>query len=226
MEGRRIGVYVTNLRDYTNGQLNGEWVKLPCSMEYMTDVFKRLRINNNDSECFITDYEVPMKEMYHSFGEFERLDELNYLAALMDDMSASEYEKFESVVSCGMFSYFSAAEYINLSMNLDNYQIIPASNEDELGRYVSEGVIEDLPKVNGIDLANYIDYEAIGRDYSINACGDFGKSGFVESNNSDKELFSEVPDKFKVVPDMDKINERQSIINEADFVNNYAAYER
>lgn len=226
MEERSIGVYVTNLRDYTNGTLNGEWVRLPCSKEHMKEVFGRLRINNNDSECFITDYEVPMNEMYHSFGEFESLDDLNYLAALMDDMSQHEYEKFENIVACGINSYFSAADYINLSMNIDNYQIIPAENEDELGRYVSKNIISDLPQVNGIDLTSYIDYEAIGRDYSINAGGNFGKSGFVESNNSDKELFCGVPDKFKVVPDMDKTNERQPIINEAGFVNSYAAYER
>ncbi len=226
MEERSIGVYVTNLRDYTNGTLNGEWVRLPCSIEHMKEVFGRLRINNKDSESFVTDYDVPINEMYHSFGEFERLDELNYLAALMDDMSQHEYEKFENIVASGINSYFSASEYINLVMNMDNYQFIPAENEDELGRYVSKNIILDLPQVNGIDLASYIDYEAIGRDYSINVGGNFGKSGFVESNNSDKELFSEVPDKFKVVPDMDKIMERQPIISEADFTNSYESYER
>ncbi|MBQ8165416.1 MAG: antirestriction protein ArdA [Lachnospiraceae bacterium] len=217
MDEKKIGLFITNLRDYTNGNLNGEWVYLPCSKEDMKEVFARRDINGNDSEYFITDYDINIHGLYNNLGEFENLDELNYLATLINEMESYDYDKFINILEAGIDDCRSVSDYINLTFNIDNYDILPAHNDAELGMHIAEdlGVLDELPQINGVDLAYYIDYEAIGRDYSINAMGNFGRDGFVERIWDDEECFQEVPDEYKIKPDMSIENEKL-VANSAD----------
>ena len=83
--------FVTNLGKYNEGMLVGEWVKLPTTDEEMQKVFERIGIGKQDEfgqpdeEWFITDYECPIYGVQKMLGEYESLDKLNYLAALIDD---------------------------------------------------------------------------------------------------------------------------------------------
>ncbi len=85
--------FVTNLGKYNEGMLIGEWVKLPTTEEEMQKVFERIGIGKQDEfgqpyeEWFITDYECPIYGVQKMLGEYESLDKLNYLAALIDELS-------------------------------------------------------------------------------------------------------------------------------------------
>ena len=91
--------FVTNLGKYNEGMLVGEWVKLPTTEEEMQKVFERIGIGKQDEfgqpyeEWFITDYECPIYGVQKMLGEYESLDKLNYLAALIDELSLSDQEK-------------------------------------------------------------------------------------------------------------------------------------
>ena len=82
--------FVTNLGKYNEGELVGEWVKFPTTQEEMQKVLERIGIGSADDfgqpyeEIFITDYECPVYGMSNLLGEYESLDKLNYLAALID----------------------------------------------------------------------------------------------------------------------------------------------
>ncbi len=65
--------YVTNLGKYNEGALVGEWVKFPTTPEEMQEVFKRIGINAQYEEYFITDYDMDIHGLYDQLGEYESL---------------------------------------------------------------------------------------------------------------------------------------------------------
>ena len=96
----------------------------------------------------------------------------------------------------------SVKDVINLIDNLDKYDVYPGvEDEADLGRYyVYELGMMQVPE----QLADYIDYEAIGRDVSINDSGQFTTYGYVRDT---QESFTEyydgdrenIPDEYTVM---------------------------
>ena len=177
-----FAAFITNLGKYNEGDLVGEWVKFPTTVEEMKEVFRRIGIGQKDDfgqpyeEWFITDYDCYVDGLYDKLGEYENLDELNYLAAKLDEMSQSEYAQFQAGMELGDHCG-SLQEIINLTENLDCYEIYPDIEDyDDLGRYYIEELdVMQVPE----HLKNYIDYEAYGRDVAIDENGSFTDQGYV-----------------------------------------------
>ena len=172
--------YVTNLGKYNEGRLVGENLKFPTTTEEVQALLKRIGIDGvRYEEIFITDYEVNISGLYDCLGEYESIDELNYLASLISEMDQSDREKFEAVIDSGEHTS-SVADLINLAQNLDCYEFYPGVEDDEtLGRiYVEDMEAIDIPD----HLLPYFDYEAYGRDVRINEDGHFAPGGYVLNN--------------------------------------------
>ena len=94
-----FAAFITNLGKYNEGALVGEWVKFPTTAEELKKVFERIGIGAKDDfgqtyeEWFITDYDCYVDGLYDLLGEYANLDELNYLASKLDDMSQDEHER-------------------------------------------------------------------------------------------------------------------------------------
>ena len=182
-----FAAFITNLGKYNEGDLMGEWVKFPTTPEEMQKVFERIGIGQKDDfgqpyeEWFITDYDCYVDGLYDKLGEYESLDELNYLASKLDEMSQGEYEQFQAAMEIGDHSG-SLQEIINLTENLDCYDIYPDIHDhDDLGRYY----IEELDAMQVPEhLRNYIDYEAYGRDIALEEGGEFTDLGYVRDTGS------------------------------------------
>ena len=189
-----FAAFITNLGKYNEGDLVGEWVKFPTTPEEMQKVFERIGIGQKDDfgqpyeEWFITDYDCYVDGLYDKLGEYENLDELNYLASKLDEMSQGEYEQFQVAMEIGDHSG-SLQEIINLTENLDCYDIYPdIRDHDDLGRYY----IEELDAMQVPEhLRNYIDYEAYGRDVALEEGGEFTDFGYVRDTG---DRFDEVYD--------------------------------
>ena len=189
-----FAAFITNLGKYNEGELVGEWVKFPTTAEGMKKVFERIGIGQKDDfgnpyeEWFITDYDCYVDGLYDKLGEYESLDELNYLASKLDEMSQGEYEQFQAAVEIGDHSG-SVQEIINLTENLDCYDVYPDIHDhDDLGRYY----IEELDAMQVPEhLRNYIDYEAYGRDIALEEGGEFTEYGYVRDT---RDRFVEVYD--------------------------------
>ena len=189
-----FAAFITNLGKYNEGSLVGEWVKFPTTAEEMQKVFERIGIGSKDDfgqpyeEWFITDYDCYVDGLYDKLGEYENLDELNYLASKLDEMSQGEYEQFQAAMEIGDHSG-SLQEIINLTENLDCYDIYPDIHDhDDLGRYY----IEELDAMQVPEhLRNYIDYEAYGRDIALEEGGEFTDFGYVRDTG---DRFDEVYD--------------------------------
>ena len=202
-----FAAFITNLGKYNEGDLVGEWVKFPTTAEEMKKVFERIGIRQKDDfgqpyeEWFITDYDCYVDGLYDKLGEYENLDELNYLASKLDEMSQSEYAQFQAGMELGDHCG-SLQEIINLTENLDCYEIYPDIDDyDDLGRYYIEELdVMQVPE----HLKNYIDYEAYGRDVAIDENGTFTDQGYVrDTGNSFHEYYDgergSIPEEYRVM---------------------------
>ena len=212
-----FAAFITNLGKYNEGELVGEWVKFPTTAEEMKEVFKRIGIGQRDDfgqpyeEWFITDYDCYVDGLYDKLGEYENLDELNYLASKLDEMSDSEYAQFQAGMEMGDHCG-SLQEIINLTENLDCYEIYPHIEDyDDLGRYyIEELEVMQVPE----HLQNYIDYEAYGRDVAMDENGSFTDQGYVRDTGDrfceyyDGERGS-IPDEYRVMAFQDDLPEEE-----------------
>ena len=201
--------FVTNLGKYNEGMLVGEWVKLPTTEEEMQKVFERIGIGKQDEfgqpyeEWFITDYECPIYGVQKMLGEYESLDKLNYLAALIDELSLSDQEKLVAIMEAGCDEVSDIDDLINLTFNLDCYDIMPGINdESDLGYYYAHEAGIYSEKDLG-PLANYIDYERYGRDIAMDEQGRFTDEGYVRvaSERWDRQFDGELDEYSRRIPD-------------------------
>ena len=212
-----FAAFITNLSKYNEGALVGEWVKFPTTAEELKKVFERIGIGAKDDfgqtyeEWFITDYDCYVDGLYDLLGEYANLDELNYLASKLDDMSQDEYERFQAAMEIGDHTG-SIQELINLTENLDCYDIYPDIHDhDDLGRYY----IEELDAMQVPEhLLGYIDYEAYGRDIALEESGQFTDLGYVrDTGDSFREYYDgergSIPEEYRVMTFQDDIPEEE-----------------
>ena len=212
-----FAAFVTNLGKYNEGELVGEWVKFPTTAEEMKQVFDRIGIGKTGDfgqvyeEWFITDYDCHVDGLYDKLGEYESLDELNYLASKLDEMDRGEFEQFQAAMEIGDHSG-SVQEIINLTENLDCYDVYPGIEDyDDLGRYY----IDELDAMQVTEhLRNYIDYEAYGRDIALDESGDFTSFGYVRDTGSSFHEYYDgdrgsIPEEYRVMTFQDDIPEEE-----------------
>ncbi len=153
-----MNIYLTNLGKYNEGELVGEWVQLPVSNEELQEVFKRIGINEEYEEYFITDYECD----FYEIGEYESINTLNEIAEKIDNLD----EEQERVVK--------------VLMSECDYDLDDAIEKAESGDYriytdcndmtdVAYAVVEECDYLRNVPetVARYFDYEAFGRDLGI-----------------------------------------------------------
>ena len=177
-----LEAYITNLGKYAEGQLVGEPLKFPTTAEEVQSLLKRIGVDGiRYEEIFITSFDGDVLGLHEHLGEYESIDELNYLAALLSEMDQSDIEKFEAVIDAGEYTG-SVKDLINLTQNLDCFEFYSGVRSDEeLGRmYVLEFGGVQVPE----HLIDYIDYEAYGRDVRINESGHYAPGGYVADNRS------------------------------------------
>lgn len=214
--------FITNLGKYNEGALVGEWVKFPTTAEELQKVFERIGIGSKDDfghpyeEWFITDYDCYVDGLYEMLGEYENLDELNYLASKLGELDDHDYEHFQAAMQVSDYTG-SVKDLINLINNLDKYEIYPGVDDySDLGRYyIDEVGVMEIPE----HLANYIDYEAYGRDVAIDEMGQFTNYGYVRDT---QESFTEyydgdresIPDEYRVFGTAEKSEEKTSVLKD------------
>ena len=195
-----IDVYITNLGKYNEGELCGEYLKLPAEKSNVQALLARIGVDGIIyEETFITDYETDVEGLTKYIGEYENVDELNYLAALLEDMDDWKVEKFEAAIMFGEYTS-SVKDLINLTQNLDNYQYYSGvHSEEELGiYYVEELNALEIPE----NLEPYFDYREYGRDIDNEGNGIFAEFGYVQNTGGKFiEHYSgrnDLPDEYKI----------------------------
>lgn len=181
--------YITNLGKYNEGELVGETLKFPTSPQAVETLLKNIGVDGIRYESFfITSFDGDVLGLYDYLGEYENLDELNHLACLLSELSPDDLEKFEAALHIGTHTS-SVADIINLAENLDSFEFYPdIESEEDLGRYFTEDLA--IPA----ELKGYIDYEAYGRDLSINEGGHLAPGGYIVQTGTVKEIYHGIED--------------------------------
>lgn len=220
-----IEAYITNLGKYNEGKLVGEWVRFPTTEEKMKKVFERIGIEpgapdgygGHYEEWFITDYDcyVPGLMEAARLGEYENLDQLNFLASKIMELDDCELDRFEAAMEVADETG-SVKDIINLIDNPEKYEVYPGiENDEDLGHYY----IEELGSIHLTDeVRDYFDYEAYGRDIAISEAGHYTSYGYVkDSQDPFKEPYDgdpeNIPDEYKVTGFVHEKKER----NEMDY---------
>lgn len=169
-----LKIALTNLGKYNEGALVYKWLELPATDEEIQEALEAIGIDNEEyEEWFITDYETDIEGL--KVGEYEDLEALNELVERYENLHEYDQDIVQAIIE---------GEGYDLEESLDvlesgNYAFYPDVNDEEdLGYYV---VDEGLFGVKIPDsLQAYIDYESIGRDWSINGAGSFTSKGYIE----------------------------------------------
>lgn len=200
----RLGIFLTNAGAYASGQLQGEWLNLPADSETLQAVCRKIGIEDG-GEYFITDYDTTaIPALTSCLREYENLNELNYLAVKLQEVAEEgNFEVFAAALELGTDTG-TVAELINLTENLDCYTLLPeACDEESLGRYAVANGGYDLDAMG--ELAQYIDYEALGRDIRINEGGIFTEQGYIARENVDipmvYEAVEDIPQEYLITVD-------------------------
>ena len=91
--GAILEAYITNLGKYAEGQLVGETLKFPTTTEEVQSLLKRIGVDGvRYEEIFITSFDSDVLGLHEHLGEYENIDELNYLAALLSDIRTDKGE--------------------------------------------------------------------------------------------------------------------------------------
>ena len=169
--------FISNPALYSAGHLVGETLHFPTNTEEVQSLLKRIGVDGvRCQEYFIISFDSDILGLYDYLGEYENIDELNHLAHLLKELSPSERETLEAVMDSGQHCG-SVQDLINLTQNLDCYDFHPGvDNEEMLGRLY----VEDMESLEVPDnIKPYFDFEAYGRDISINENGHFAPGGYV-----------------------------------------------
>lgn len=153
-----LKIYLTNLGKYNEGILQGEWLELPVSQEELKEVFKRIGINEEYEEYFITDYKCDFYEV----GEYENLDTLNEIAERIEELDEEESKVVKALMSELGYTLDEAIEKVNNG----DYRIYSECNDMT---DIAYEVVEECGYLNNVpeNVARYFDYEAFGRDLGI-----------------------------------------------------------
>ena len=163
-----MNIYLTNLGKYNEGELVGEWVKLPVSDEELQKVFKRIGINEEYEEYFITDYEC----YFYEIGEYENIDTLNEIAEKIDNLDEEQEQVVKVLMSeCG----YDLDGAIEKAESGDYRFYTDCDDMTDIAYVVVEecGYLDNVPE----NVARYFDYEAYGRDLDIEGSFHFLDNG-------------------------------------------------
>lgn len=189
--------YITPL---DNAKTTGEWVSFPTTPDHMKDVFARLDIGPSDWN--ITNVECNVYGIREIIWQCKSLDELNFLAAKLDELDESEIGQYQAVIEieehCDCMQ-----ELINLADNLDCYSIEEEiSDYDDLGRYeLYERGSYDRDTLEMLE--DYIDFEAFGRDVADREDGKLADACYVCPSGCSFVAFyngnpSTIPEEYRV----------------------------
>lgn len=155
-----LNVAITNLGKYNEGYLIYEWLKLPATEEEIQECFKRIGLNEEYEEYFITDYE---SDIGLKCGEYSNLTELNEMVQELEDATNGDYDKLEAVFE--KYYYGNNLQEVIDKMESCDVEFVKGMTAED---YVKE-MVESCYNINFTRdgwLSQYItiDYEAMAED--------------------------------------------------------------
>lgn len=190
-----LSAYITNLGKYTEGELVGAWLDFPTTEFEIRMTLREIGVDGKSyEEIFISDYESNITGLCSCLGEYENLYALNYLAEKIEESDCTT-EQIEALIDFGEYTG-SIEELVTLLDNTDCFVMYSEiQNDYDLGYYYIHemGLLQEM---KDSVLANYIDYEAYGRDVRLEEGGVYTVNGYyvcmIDGFNVDSDCLAEV----------------------------------
>ncbi len=155
-------VFITDLAAYNQGVLVGKWITLPLSdfeiaqaiSEVLTEG-EHITATDNHEELFITDWECDIDGIIHEYGDIYTLNEI---AEEIERLSDTDKKKIKYLMEYHLCKFDEALERCE---DVEMYEDTTMTELAEM--FVEEGLFGNIPDA----VLNYIDYEAIARDLSM-----------------------------------------------------------
>lgn len=166
-----LKIFISNLKEYNNGKIIGEWVSLPC--EDIEEVLEKIS-NSGKDELFISDYETDINGL--KVAEYDDILQLNEIAEEIDNLSDDEVIALQAYLE-----QYNDIEQALEEVRQGNYTIYYDCDDmsDVAYQVVNEsGLLDGVPET----IKGYFDYEAYGRDIDI-------EGTFIQVDNNIIELY-------------------------------------
>lgn len=183
-----MNVALTNLGKYNEGVLDFVWLTLPATDEEIARAFDQIQVSHDDvhyysnglgqvatndyygeyEESFITDYECD----YMDISEYANLEELNEIAAEVEDLA--DYEK--DIVKALMNDGYSLEEALDLKDDCVFYSDCNDMTDVAYEYAEQTGLLDQIPE----HLQTYFDFEAYGRDLDLEGHWIATDNGYIE----------------------------------------------
>ena len=114
--------YITNL---DNNKPGGVWVSFPTTAESLQDVFQRLELTKDD--WAIPNMDCHVNGIRGELMECNSLDELNYLAAKLEDLTEEEFEQCQQYAKDTFMTLCDQWEQVTG----ETWEVIPSEDIDD-----------------------------------------------------------------------------------------------
>lgn len=153
-----LKIFIAHRDSFGEGRIIGRWIDLPTGR---TDVelLQDMEIGGTWlDDYFIYDYKTDIEGL--KIGKDEDFFALNSAAEEYDDLSEWEQKTVQAIIEAETGDLAQAIK----NMEEGDYNLYEVDSFEELAeQFVGEGLFGDIPD----SIINYIDYEAIGRDLSL-----------------------------------------------------------
>lgn len=167
--------------EFTRGKATeyfGAGITLPVLENELADAYQRARATAENAVVTWVDLFELSYDENSEYIKNTSLEELNFLAARLHILSPKELVAFKACIvgDEGM----SAADMINLTYNLNNYEsYADADSYEKLGRiFTQNGYVPELENLSA-SVLEYIDYSKIGRKVHEGKQGMFADDGYA-----------------------------------------------
>ena len=185
----QFSILIDSRSRHETGIPGGVWLSMPTTKEQLHAAMESVGITADNPQDFFVGgianteeipFDVPLPVIQNA-----SLDELNYLAKVLEMQRDDDRDKFVAAVTLGEYAG-SVKDLINLAQNLDCYWLYPTvQNEEDYGYYLIDELDDlELPE----EAKKYFQYEEYGRDAAINEGGRFTEQGYIYNN---KNTFTE-----------------------------------
>lgn len=193
-------IQLHNRERYAQGELSGEWLKLPATAEQLHAAMERVGITaDNRQDLFINGLNTNFEALTRlSFDKLDAagIDELNYLAAALQSRDDRQIDKLNAAAEITT-DMDSVHRLIELTQNTGVYDFHPdIANLVQLGEHTLEhsGMIQ-IPD----EWAAAIDIEMLGQLAAASEKGMFTEYGYIVPNGDEWQPVNEVPEQYRIV---------------------------
>ena len=212
-----IVVCIANYEQWEKGELVNIWHPFPTTAQELQAVLTEIGAEaDSNNEFFLSGCQSEIDDLRGYMPEFANLDELNYLANKLNDMTDEERQIFGAVIHAERYCE-SISQMIDITENLDLFDLQPAHTLREYTAFIK--ILSQDEQANGIEklaksadpdmrglvayierLEKFVDYREYTREVVKSEKGAFTDYGYLTERAGFNTVYARsVPEQYRVV---------------------------